>query len=923
MADLPQSNLLKACLNPLSKPVEKIPLRLVLIVPFVLLITSSVGVVGYLSYRSGQEAIDDLSNHLTGAVNAQVKDRLNDFLQTQQQAITTTQTAIVSGNLNPANWQQFRAYLWQQQQLLPQLGYNVYANEQGQEIGYQPIRSQEIRDIAEKLSGQKVSIGSCLFYDTGLSKKGWRYYYRTDVLGQPTEIFYKSPIDIHSLPWYRAIKAAGQQTWSPVYIPRVAPTSLSISAGVPLRDQRGRITGVFSAGLSLSVINTFLANLKFSESGQVFILERSGDLIATSTPELPFSFQPGQSPQRLAGIHSGDLTTRTISQHLLQQFGSLKKIHAVQSFDVQSGEQRWFVRVTPYQDRYGLDWLVVVTVPKADFIGPIQTNTYRTIALCALTLGAAIILGVLLARLIDRPIRRLSSASQALANSQWQDSIAEDSPIAELASLSQSFNRTAAQLQQAFDQIKTALQESEQKFTKVFRFSPDPMALLTTEGNYLEVNDSFLQFSEYSREELIGRTSRDLEFSVDLQQNIALFELLQQEGSVKGFEFYYRAKSGRLGVTLISLSSIELEGQPCILAIAKDITDRKILEQELQTSKDRLELVLESSYAAIGTARVTLDRQWQFDYLSSGHERLLGFAIDELKADQMVWFSRIHPEDLQHSIMPQFEKIVRCQPASYEYRFLHKEGDWRWIAATLSSTWNAEGNYWLVTSVAADVSDRKRAEEQLQAALTEKVTLLQEVHHRVKNNLQVICSLLRLQKNRVNDTQIISILEDSNSRILSMALVHQNLYESSNFAQVNLAAYVHDLVRSLIQSYGNERVQTQIQIPPDAMVSLDQAVPCGLILNELITNAFKHGFADSALKGEIQVALAIEDNSYLLSVTNNGKPLPADFSLEQARRSLGIQLMLVLTEQLGGKLKFQGGKQTVFQLIFNPRIQLK
>uniref|UniRef100_B8HWM7 histidine kinase n=1 Tax=Cyanothece sp. (strain PCC 7425 / ATCC 29141) TaxID=395961 RepID=B8HWM7_CYAP4 len=903
------------------KPSRKIPLPWVLIVPFVLLVTGSVGLVGYLSFRSGQQSIDDLANRLLNEVSYRVSDRLTTYLEIPQQAVTANRLAVEADHLDFDSMEHLREHLWQQFQVNPSLFGTIFATERWT-IGYiRTIDSQQQINLAQTNKLQ-LPFGTPLLIRIEAKQPQKRNYYLVDDSGHPTRLLVSTPLSTLNLAWYSTAKALTYQAWTQIFVGQDNST-LGMLAVSPVHNTKGEYKGMFVASLPLLQINNFLQYLDFSPGGDIFIIERSGNLVATSTSELPYLTPAGLPPQRLVAQQSRDQRTRDISRQLLQRFGTFEAIQSAATLRLSSNGQDQLVRVKPFRDRYGLDWLVVVTVPAADFIGQIEANTYTTIALSGLTLTIAIALGLLTARLINRPIRRLSLASQALAAGRWQKPLAEDSPIAELANLSQAFNHTAEQLQQSFERIKTALQESEEKFTRVFRYSPDPISISTLDGTYLNINNSFLKFSGYSQAEVIGRTPLELNISADLEQDAKLSELLMVRGRVDGFEYRYRTKSGQIGTALISLELIDLEGQSCVLSIAKEISDRKILEQELQTSKDRLELVLESSYAAIGTARVTRDRQWQFDYLSSGHERLLGFTIDELKADQMVWFSRIHPEDLQHNIMPQFEKIVRCQPANYEYRFLHKEGDWRWIAATLSSTWNAEENYWLVTSVAADVSDRKRAEEQLQAALTEKVTLLQEVHHRVKNNLQVICSLLRLQKNRTHDQDIITVLEDSNNRILSMALVHQNLYESNNFAQVNLAAYVHDLMQSLIQGYGSQRVQTQIDIPPDTAVSLEQAVPCGLILNELITNAFKHGFADPDRGGKIEVALAIEGRSYVLSVANNGKPLPANFSLFQARRSLGIQLMLVLTEQLGGKLKVESGEQTIFQLQFNPSLQLK
>uniref|UniRef100_B8HTH3 histidine kinase n=1 Tax=Cyanothece sp. (strain PCC 7425 / ATCC 29141) TaxID=395961 RepID=B8HTH3_CYAP4 len=224
-----------------------------------------------------------------------------------------------------------------------------------------------------------------------------------------------------------------------------------------------------------------------------------------------------------------------------------------------------------------------------------------------------------------------------------------------------------------------------------------------------------------------------------------------------------------------------------------------------------------------------------------------------------------------------------------------------------------------------ELRERQRAEIELQNSLKEKISLLQEVHHRVKNNLQVISSLLLLQSRRVDHPQARAILEDSQNRVMAMSLVHQNLYQTHNFAQVGFAEYVRTLTNYLFQSLNvqSEQVTLHTEIDSTAIVPLEKAVPCGLILNELITNALKHGFYAEDQRGDLWINLVVNDNDSLtLRVANNGNPLPTNFSLESSE-SLGLKLVKVLSEQLNAILEINAEGPTVFSITFNPAADLE
>ncbi len=221
----------------------------------------------------------------------------------------------------------------------------------------------------------------------------------------------------------------------------------------------------------------------------------------------------------------------------------------------------------------------------------------------------------------------------------------------------------------------------------------------------------------------------------------------------------------------------------------------------------------------------------------------------------------------------------------------------------------------LLTSI-VDLTDRKQREDLVQAALTEKDILLREIHHRVKNNLQIIYSLLDLQSARISDPAVIAMLQDSQNRIQSMALIHQTLYGSNDFVNVDFAQFLRTLIPILTGSYARERERIAVRLDLQRVpLPIDVAVPCGLVMNELITNALRHGFGDED-SGEIQIVLNHRtDNQVVLSVADNGSGLPDDVDIDTTA-TLGLRLVRLLADQVGGSLVIDRARPTRFTLAF-------
>ena len=222
----------------------------------------------------------------------------------------------------------------------------------------------------------------------------------------------------------------------------------------------------------------------------------------------------------------------------------------------------------------------------------------------------------------------------------------------------------------------------------------------------------------------------------------------------------------------------------------------------------------------------------------------------------------------------------------------------------------------VLQAVVRDITDRKRDEDRIKASLAEKEVFLQEIHHRVKNNLQVISSLLKLQSRYIQDSSVTEMLKESQNRVRSMALVHEQLYHSKDLSNIDFAEYIQNLAHNLFQAYevNAAGIKLQTNIAPCSL-NVDTAVPCGLIVNELLTNSLKYAFC-SKNKGKIKIDFHLDNNGVcVLVVSDNGVGFPKDVDYRNGR-TLGLRLVGSLVKQIRGKIVLLETAGTVFKIAF-------
>jgi PAS domain S-box-containing protein len=455
-------------------------------------------------------------------------------------------------------------------------------------------------------------------------------------------------------------------------------------------------------------------------------------------------------------------------------------------------------------------------------------------------------------------------------------------------------------------QIEEALRQSEVKNRAMLAAIPDLLLRVRRDGTCLDFippltseSGKFL-FVEQNLSEILPP---DL-----LQHQLQRIEQALATGELQVWE-HQLTKDGRLSDEEIRLTPC---GEDEVLVIVRDISEAKRGEAERKQAEIELELQsLIVRNIAEGVCMVKA-ADGIIVYANPKFERMFGYDVGELKGNHVSIVNyedeHINSEAVHQQIAA---TILQQGEATYEVHNVKKDGTPIWCQATTSLFEHPDYGTVLV-AVQQDITERKQTEMLIQTSLREKEVLLKEIHHRVKNNLGVVDGLLDMQARRSPNLLVVDALKESQNRIASIALVHEKLYGSDDLANIDFAQYISDLTAHLFDSYNIRSSQIELTTHVDAIpLDIDTAIPCGLIINELVSNALKYAFPNMQT-GTIQVTIhQPQDRSLSLSVSDNGVGLPPDFNLNQTK-TLGITLVKGLVKQLKGTLEIQTQPGTTF-----------
>ena len=347
-----------------------------------------------------------------------------------------------------------------------------------------------------------------------------------------------------------------------------------------------------------------------------------------------------------------------------------------------------------------------------------------------------------------------------------------------------------------------------------------------------------------------------------------------------------------------------------ISCIANDITDSKIYEQKLINQTGKLTAIFDSSHHYIWT----INREEKLTSFNKNYYDLITGLYNTKPYVGLILDRGVLANDKKYNEILQFhyEKAFHGIATNFEIETKDKENRNVYLEIFLNPIYGGD-EVVEVSGIAHNVTEKKLVQQRMELSLKEKEILLREVHHRVKNNMQVVSSILNLQSSYVSDEYALTLLKESQNRIKTMAYIHESLYQNKSFTSVNFSDYIYTLVNNIVQSYSysREKIKLDLQIEKITL-SLDSSIPAGLIVNELITNSIKHAFPGTR-EGTISVNLRCENNFVILSVKDNGAGFADGVDFEHSN-SLGLQLVNTLIEQIEGKLKFSSGKDTGTQI---------
>ncbi len=475
------------------------------------------------------------------------------------------------------------------------------------------------------------------------------------------------------------------------------------------------------------------------------------------------------------------------------------------------------------------------------------------------------------------------------------------------------------QLQVANDELERRLQElarSEANYREIFNSANDAIAIHDIKiGQVLDVNQRMCEMYGYTKAEARKLGVGDLYAGEPpyTQQEALQWIEKAAKGQPQLFEWQCKDKAGGLFWAEVNLKRVFIGGEDRVLAVIRDITERKRAEKALRDSEERLRWLVENAEDII----FLQDLEGRYLYYN-GPSRY-GLTVDDVLGKTSF---DLHEPAAAAKVMAELEQVTSSGKAHTFENNIVWQGESLWFIDHKYPVKDAERRIVGVGTISRNITDRKQAEEQIRAALQEKEAMLAEIHHRVKNNLQIVSSLLNFQADYAQDEQTLEIIRDTQRRVKSMALIHEQLYRAPDLAQIDFTKYVQDLVSGLFAAYRTNAGYIALRLDIGTVyLPIKKAIPCGLLINELVSNALKYAFPPDRdrspeLVDEIRVAFHPgEEGEYTLTVSDNGVGLPPDFTFPN-EHTLGMRLIDIFTQQLEGAIKWHSEAGTTCQITF-------
>ncbi|HAN75690.1 MAG TPA: hypothetical protein DCQ63_16505 [Planktothrix sp. UBA8402] len=690
--------------SPVPKITPKVRLRTTLVVTFVVQIVAAVGLVGYLSFRNAQKAVNTLASQLRSELSARIQQELKSYFENPYRLNQLNSRAFLRGELNVTTVDSAPPLL-DQLKISPLL-YAIYCgNSQGEFLG--AVRILENNTLG--LWTANIETGQHL------------YLYNIDGEGRPTTLHRDSGAiyDPRQRPWYQKAQKTGRPVWSDVYL--AFSTGLpTVTASQPIYNpETDELLGVCATDVLLpDDFRKFLSRLAIGKSGIAFVSDRTGQLLSSSTDET-LTVGEGKQAKLLPATDSQNPLIRGATQQIISQYGSFASLEKPVQTEFMLNNQRQFIQVLPFKDGRGLDWLIVVVIPESDFMDEINANNRLTIILCFVALAIAILAGMVTSRWISQPILKLSNASKAIAQGQL-DQYIQTKGITELEILASSFNTMTQQLQESFakleaknadlEQAKEALFAAKEQLEAVLNAVPGSISWLSADGVYIGVNRHLADNLSLNTQEIIGKK---IGF---FQQNSEYVEFIRQflsSPEQSASQILPIIQNDQRRYYLIVVQKYQQGG--AVVAVGIDITERRQAEEALRIAEENYRSIYENALEGI------FQYSPEYSYINVNPAMARIYGYDSPEALMEVLLTSRYPLYLKPERHTEFINLIKEQETVANFEFqIYRPGNQRiWISASAKPVFDREGNLLYYQGFIADITERKKAEVERQEFIEE------------------------------------------------------------------------------------------------------------------------------------------------------------------------------------------------------------